>query len=55
MNTLIITHEGKRKKFQWKKQYNPQEFLSLLNSLFSPNKRIIGLKDIKGSEQLNKI
>lgn len=48
MNTLVVTHNGIKKKFQWKRNYNPQDFLSLLSSLFHTKERIVGLKDIRG-------
>ena len=48
MNTLIITHSNHKKKFQWKKNYNPEDFLSLLTSVFKVNDKITGLKDFRG-------
>jgi len=48
MNTLIITHNQQKKKFQWKKNYNPEELLNLLASVFKVKEKIIGLKDFRG-------
>lgn len=49
MNTLIITHNQLKKKFQWKQNYNPADLIYLLTSVFKVKDKIIGLKDCRGS------